>query len=274
MRPADYHTHNHLCRHASGEPLDYARAAAAAGLDEIGLSDHNPSPALDDGWRMAMDELPRYLDLAAEAIETSPADGGPVVRLGLECDWLASERPWLEELSTLAPWDYLIGSVHYIAPGWDVDNPRWIGRISETGVAETWDLYWKCYEEAIRSRLFDIMGHPDLVKKFGHRPPGDLRRYYEPVIHALAETGVAIELNTAGWRKDCNEAYPAREFLELAAVAGIPLVISSDAHAPQETGHRFHDAVRLAMESGFTRLARFANRHRTLHPITEPVARP
>lgn len=274
MIPADYHTHNRLCRHATGDPLDYARAAAAAGLDEIGLSDHNPSPALDDGWRMGMDELPLYLDLAARAIETSAAEGGPVVRLGLECDWLATERPWLEHLATLAPWDYLIGSVHYISPGWDVDNPRWIGRIHETGVIETWDLYWKCYEEAVRSRLFDIMGHPDLVKKFGHRPPGDLRRYYEPVILALAETGVAIELNTAGWRKDCAEAYPAREFLELAAVAGVPLVISSDAHAPEEVGHRFSEAIRWAKESGFTRLARFANRDRTLHPITEPAPRP
>lgn len=274
MIPADYHTHNRLCRHAIGDPLDYARAAAAAGLDEIGLSDHNPSAALDDGWRMGMDEFPLYLDLAARAIETSASEGGPVVRLGLECDWLATERPWLERLSSLAPWDYLIGSVHYIAPGWDVDNPRWIGRIGETGVRETWELYWKCYEEAVRSGLFDIMGHPDLVKKFGHRPPGDLRRYYEPVILALAETGVAIELNTAGWRKECAEAYPAREFLELAALAGVPLVISSDAHTPDEVGHRFADAINWAEESGFTRLARFANRRRTLHPISVPTPRP
>jgi histidinol-phosphatase (PHP family) len=170
-------------------------------------------------------------------------------------------------LATAAPWDYLIGSVHYIAPDWDVDNPKWIGRIDANGVDETWALYWKCYEQAVRSGLFDIMGHPDLVKKFGHRPAGDLRRFYDPVVMALAETGAAIELNTAGWRKDCAEAYPSRAFLERAALAGIPLVISSDAHAPGETGHRFQEAVQLAAESGFTSLARFEKRRRTLHPL-------
>ncbi len=267
MIPADYHLHTPLCRHATGDPIEYARAARALGLDEIGISDHNPSPGIQDDWRMAMADLPVYLDMVARTMEESPAEGGPVVRLGMECDWLESERTWLEELSGLAPWDYLIGAVHYIAPDWDVDNPKWIGRISKFGVDATWDLYWKAYEGAIRSGLFDIMAHPDLVKKFGHRPEGDLRRFYEPVVLAMAETGVAMEINTAGWRKDCAEAYPARAFLELAALAGVPLVISSDSHAPGETGFRFADALALARENGFTKLARFSNRVRTLHPI-------
>ena len=267
MKPADYHLHTPLCRHAEGLPVDYAQVAMAAGLDEIGIADHNPSPTLQDDWRMGLDDFPYYLDMVAAAMDSVPAQGGPTIRIGMECDWFPAERPWLEKLSTLAPWDYLIGSVHYIAPDWDFDNPKWIGRIPRYGIEATWELYWKCYEQAVRSQLFDIMGHPDLVKKFGHRPEGDLRRYYEPVIMALVETNVAIEINTAGWRKDCNEQYPAREFLELAALAGVPLVVSSDAHQPSETGHRFDDALRVAAESGFTRLARFHNRRRSFHPI-------
>lgn len=271
MFPADYHLHTPLCHHATGDPMAYARAARAAGLDEIGFSDHNPSPTLRDDWRMGMGDLPRYLDMVAEAMEQSPAENGPVVRLGMECDWLPGERGWLESLATLAPWDYFIGSVHYITPDWDVDNPKWIGRITAHGVEETWKMYWSAYADAVRSGLFDIMGHPDLVKKFGHRPAGDLRRYYDPVILALVDANVAIELNTAGWRKDCAEQYPARGFLELAALAGVPLVISSDAHAPEETGHRFAGAAVVASESGFTRVARFANRQRTLHPLRVPA---
>ena len=269
VKPADYHTHTMLCHHAEGVPADYMRAARAAGLDEIGISDHNPSPTLRDDWRMAPLDLPRYLDLVAQAMDEAASGGGPTVRLGLECDFLPAERPWLEELTAFAPWDYFIGSVHYIAEGWDVDNPRWIGRFDRTGVEETWGLYWPRYVEAIRSGLFDIMGHPDLVKKFGHRPEGDLRRFYEPAIEALAETGTAFELNTAGWRKDCLEQYPAREFLELAAVAGVPVVVSSDAHKPGEVGSRFDEAVALLRESGFRRLARFEGRRRRLVPIDD-----
>ena len=98
----------------------------------------------------------------------------------------------------MADWDYLIGSVHYIAPGWDVDNPKWIGRFRARPVEDIWALYWKASERCIRSGLFDFVAHPDLAKKFGFRPEGDLRRYYELAITALAETGTGFEINTAG----------------------------------------------------------------------------
>ena len=101
------------------------------------------------------------------------------------------------------------------------------------------------------SGLFDILGHPDLVKKFGHRPAGDLARYYEPVVAAIAASGGVIELNTAGWYQPCAEAYPAPGFLELACAAGVPLVISSDAHAPENVGRDFTRAILLAKAAGY-----------------------
>jgi histidinol-phosphatase (PHP family) len=112
------------------------------------------------------------------------------------------------------------------------------------------------------SGLFDILGHPDLVKKFCYRPAGDLARYYEPVVDAIAAAGSAIELNTAGWHKPCEEAYPAEGFLELACSAGIPLVISSDAHSPLEIGRDFSKAVHLAKAAGYRETQRFEKRRR------------
>src|ERR1041385_4354562 len=51
--PPGYHMHTPLCRHASGEPVDYARPALEAGLTEIGFSDHSPMARDDfDNWRM------------------------------------------------------------------------------------------------------------------------------------------------------------------------------------------------------------------------------
>ena len=159
----------------------------------------------------------------------------------------------------MAPWDFFIGSVHYLPEGWEVDHPKYVGR--HAGHAEEiWASYWRVYEQAIRSGLFDFVGHPDLPKKFGFRPTGDLRRFYEPVIAALAETGTPFEINTAGWRKECAEQYPAREFLELARAAGVPLLINSDAHAVEELGAGFADAVALAKSAGYTQTARFARR--------------
>jgi histidinol-phosphatase (PHP family) len=189
------------------------------------------------------------------------------IRLGLECDYIAGQESWIEQLAAKADWDYLIGSVHYIAPGWDVDNPKWIGRFEEHPVEEIWEMYWKAYEQCIRSGLFDFVAHPDLVKKFGHRPKGDLRKYYEASIAAAAEKDVAIEINTAGLRKPVGELYPSSEFLEMAHAAGVALLINSDAHAPQEVGANFAEAIAAAKAAGYTKTARFHKRRRSLVPL-------
>ncbi|MEA3188317.1 MAG: histidinol-phosphatase family [Chthoniobacter sp.] len=261
---SDFHLHTLLCRHAIGAPVDYAEAAVAKGLCEIGFADHNPMREVFDDWRMRIEELPRYVELVQQAREKFPQ---LAIRLGLECDFIAGQEAWIEELAGMAEWDFLIGSVHYIAPGWDVDNPKWIGRFREQPVEEIWTQYWKIYAQCIRSGLFDFVAHPDLPKKFGFKPDGDLRRFYEPVIAALAETDVAVEINTAGLRKPVGEMYPSREFLELAHAASVPLLINSDAHAPAEVGADFSAATQLARELGYRELARFEKRRRSFVPI-------
>lgn len=161
---------------------------------------------------------PRYLDAVAEARALFPQ---LPIRLGLECDYFPGREKWIEELAGMAPWDFFIGSVHYLPEGWDVDNPKHLARHSGNA-EEIWQSYWLTYQRCIRSGLFDFVGHPDLPKKFGYRPDGDLRRFYEPSIQALADTGLAFEINTAGLRKPCREAYPAVPFLQLARTAGVP----------------------------------------------------
>ncbi|MGB6223104.1 histidinol-phosphatase HisJ family protein [Haloferula sp.] len=256
--PADYHTHTPLCHHAEGEPEAFIDAAMAAGVSEYGISDHAPAkPEPFDDWRMLERELPAYWKWIERAREH--AAGRLPIRSGLECDWLPSCEGWINNLGQRYPWDYLIGSVHYL-DDWDFDNPKWLGRWAESDIEHVWSHYWQTYSRMAESRLFDILGHPDLVKKFSYRPPGDLARFYEPVIEAIAESGSAIELNTAGWHKPCAEAYPEPRFLELAFAAGIPLVISSDAHAPDEVGREFPRAIELAKAAGYRETLTFEAR--------------
>ena len=240
-------------------------AAIAAGLTEFGISDHAPCrPEPFDDWRMLEGELPEYFDWIARAKHA--AGERLAVRAGLECDWIRGCENFITELSGKYAWDYLIGSVHYLS-GWDFDNPKWIGKWVETDVAAVWTEYWKTYAEMAESGLFDILAHPDLVKKFSHVPHGDLDRFYDPVIEAIAANGSVIELNTAGWHKPCAEAYPAPRFLELAASAGIGLVISSDAHAPSEVARDFQKARLLAKAAGYRETQLFRNRRRSIEAL-------
>jgi histidinol-phosphatase (PHP family) len=263
--PADYHTHTPLCRHAEGEPEAYVEAALRAGLTEYGISDHAPVlPEPFDDWRMLRAELPAYFEWIARA--RMHATGRMAVRAGLECDWLPGCEGWIETLAGCYDWDYLIGSVHYLESAgvgtWDFDNPRWLERWAHLDLEEIWRSYWRDYAAMAESGLFDILGHPDLVKKFGHVPGGDLDRFYEPAVDAIAAAGCVIELNTAGWYKPCAECYPAPRFLELACSAGIPLVISSDAHEPEHVGRDFSTAITLAKAAGYQETCLFEKRRR------------
>ncbi|MEM9080151.1 MAG: histidinol-phosphatase [Verrucomicrobiota bacterium] len=258
---ADYHTHTPLCHHAEGTPAEFASAALALDLQEYGISDHSPHlPEPFDDWRMAMADLPRYFDWIAEVKQI--VTNKITIRSGLECDWLPDCQTHTEHLRQLYDWDYFIGSIHYLptksGSKWDFDNPAHLSKwkaLSENDLDDLWTHYWNEYRTMIESGLFDICGHPDLIKKFAFRPSGDLKRFYEPTIQALLESGTIFELNTAGWHKPCAEQYPADEFLTLAASANIPLVINSDAHHPSELGRDFPKARQLARNCGFSKLA-------------------
>ena len=258
---ADYHTHTPLCHHARGAPQDYIEAALKAGLTEYGVSCHAPlNPEPFDDWHMLTSDLPTYFEWVDTA--RNHAAGRIPVRLGLECEWLPGCQGWIEELAGTAKWDYLIGSIHYLGK-WNFDNPRLLESWTQIDTEEAWTHYWKEYATLARSGLFEFQGHPDLIKKFAHRPEGDLRRFYEPAVEAIAEAGCAIELNTAGWHRPCQEQYPAREFLALACTAGIPLLINSDAHAPEEVARDFDRATALALEIGYRETLLFEKRRGT-----------
>ena len=86
-------------------------------------------------------------------------------------------------------------------------------------------------------------------------------------MEAFAETGVAVEVSTAGWRKPVGELYPAPAFLEMVVEAGCPIALSSDAHEPDELGYRYEDAVELLEGLGVGELCVFEARERRLEPI-------
>lgn len=264
--PADYHSHTPLCRHAQGPPEAFVEAALAAKLTEYGISDHAPAkPEPHDDWRMLEEELPQYFAWI-EAARTHAAGRLPI-RSGLECDWLPGCEPWIEDLAGRNDWDYLIGAIHYLPDHWDFDNPKWLGRWAKTDVEDAWTLYWKEYARMASSGLFDLLAHPDLIKKFGFRPEGDLRRFYDPAIEAIAASGCVLELNTAGWHKPCAEQYPALDFLRAARQANIPLVLSSDAHAPTEVARNFDQAATLAKSVGYTETVLFHQHQRSSEPL-------
>jgi histidinol-phosphatase (PHP family) len=260
MLPADYHMHTPLCRHAVGEPVEYAQRAVELGLSEIGFSDH--SPMRQDGfdeWRMNFSQLDEYVAKFRLAQKQFPQ---LTIRLALEVDFLPGQEDWIRQLAALHPWDYFIGSVHYVSESWDIDNPAKISEWKKRDAFAVWQIYFDRLTLAAESKLFEIIGHADLPKKFGIRPAQDCKPLYEKFLDAAAKSDCVIELNTAGLRKDCQEIYPSRELLKIAFQKNVPITFGSDAHAPGEVGLNFAEAIALAKNVGYTKACRFKGRRR------------
>ncbi|MCX6905220.1 MAG: histidinol-phosphatase HisJ family protein [Verrucomicrobia bacterium] len=256
--PADYHMHTPLCQHATGQPSEYAAQALRLGLSEIGFSDHSPMRRDDfDEWRMKLAQLDEYVEDVRRAQKDFP---NLITKLGLEVDYLPEEEAWVRELAARHPWDYFIGSVHYVSGGWDIDNPAKLSRWTGLDVFEVWTDYFERLTLAAASGLFNIIGHADLPKKFGHRADRDCTPLHERLLNAALKGNTALELNTAGLRKDCREIYPALPLVRLAAQKKVPITFGSDAHSPAEVGMNFAEAVQLARQAGFTQWCRWTQR--------------
>jgi histidinol-phosphatase (PHP family) len=160
----------------------------------------------------------------------------------------------------------VIGSVHFIGE-WDFDNPAKTNRYAEWDISELYAKFFTLETMAAKSGLFDIMAHIDLIKKFGHKPSHDLGRAYADVAEQIAGAGVAIELSTAGRRKPVGEVYPNPLLLKECCDRGVPLIISSDAHSPQEVAWGFAEARELALTTGYTQVCRFEGRKRIMQPL-------
>src|SRR5208337_5326746 len=154
--PADYHMHTPLCRHAIGEPTELAAQAVRAGLAEIGFSDHNPMPEDDfDNWRMRVAQLDEYVAKVEAARRAWPA---LTIKLALEVDYLPGREDWSRNLADRYPWDYFIGSVHYVSENWDIDNPHKLSEWKSRDPFEVWTAYFQRLTLAAESGLFEIIG--------------------------------------------------------------------------------------------------------------------
>lgn len=242
----DSHMHTPLCQHAVGHPREYAQAALDAGLAGITFTDHIPMPAWYDAlWRMRRDQLAEYVQMVQEAQQEFA--GRLHIGLGLEADFHPGTEGFVEEVLAAHPWDYVIGSVHYVG-AWGFDNPEYAAEYDRRDLGSLYRHYYALIEGAARSGLFDSIGHLDLPKKFGHRDPDGTAALR--VLDSIASLGLSLDYNTAGERKPVAEAYPSPSLLAAAAERDIALVLGSDAHRPAEVGHSFGAAAERVWAAG------------------------
>jgi len=252
----DYHMHTALSD-GEGDMDAFVARAAALGLAEIGFSDHLvPREYDEEGYGLPDQDVARY---AAEVRRAAARSDGPRVLLGVEIDYVPGAEAELEALLAREVLDYAIGSVHLVDGfAFDMtslkDDPRW------DDVDGVHRAYWETVARAAAWGRFDVIGHLDLAKKFGRRPPRAMTAAEDEALEAIRAAGLAIELNTSGLRSAAGEAYPGPSLLARAAALGIPLVLGSDAHTAEDVGRDFDRAVELARAAGYESTLRLSDR--------------
>ncbi|MBP9854294.1 MAG: histidinol-phosphatase HisJ family protein [Candidatus Omnitrophica bacterium] len=245
----DYHMHTPLCGHALGLPAEYARHAVKVGLQEIGFSDHAPFVHMvDPGVTMNMSQLPEYYKMIEHVQHEYKNELR--IKMAIEADFIPGYESKTKAILDDYPYDYVIGSVHFIKD-WGFDDPSQRKQWSQQDVNTVYRDYYKLLQECAKSGMYNIMAHCDLVKKFGNRATIDLTDEITKTAQVFKETGVAIEINTSGWRKPCKEQYPAENCLKIYAAHQIPLTFGSDAHDPVDVGADFTRAYDLVKACGF-----------------------
>ena len=263
--PADIHMHSKLCGHAVGEIDEYVKQAIVLDLAAIGFSFHLPI-RIPVTYKVNVSR--EELDFLATEIERLRGTyGGRIpILFGGEADYLPGNEREVADLAAAYPFDYLIGSVHFIGD-WAFDHLAEIARFDAWDRRELYETYFRLVREAIRTGLFDVVGHVDLVKKFGHRLEGDWSDIIAAVCDEARSHRQCIEINTAGFDKPVGEQYASEAIVRQAFGVGVPIAFGSDAHAPREVGRHFAQAVALARAAGYTSYASFRRREMSLRPI-------
>ncbi len=265
----DYHVHTARCGHAGGTMREYVEQALARGLSEIAFTDHIPLYFLpgndpDPGLAMTRAELPGYVD---EVLALREEYRGRIdILLGLEADYAEGHEAVLRDLLGAHDWDVVLGSVHWVAGSW-IDAPSAAKRHATEGTEFLWTEYLRQLEKACATGFFDVMTHFDLPKKFGHRMPPQLSAAEGRAVAAARAAGVAVEVSSAGLRKAIGEEYPAPPLLASLVTAGVPIVFSSDAHAPAEVAWGREKVLAAVRAAGATEHLSFRKRERHRHAL-------
>ncbi len=270
----DYHLHlrpdevGEAAEYFTQENVErYLAAAEEQGIEELGVSEHiyRFKEALELwGHPYWLDQAEDDLAAYCEFVRTTP------LRLGVEADYIRGAEDRIAGLLDGHDFDYVVGSVHFLGERGAVDDRRYDVWESFPDADSLWSTYFEWQAELVRSGLFDIVSHPDLVKIWGADRPSperDPRFHYEPFVEAVSEYDIAVEISTAGLRKPVGEIYPARALAEMCLEAGAEFALSSDAHAPDQVGFAYDDALDFFEQLGVERLCVFEQRRRRTEPI-------
>jgi histidinol-phosphatase (PHP family) len=212
-----------------------SQKAVELGIKEIEFSEHVDFDPVDRGFGYF--NYKRYTSEIREAQESFK--GRLVIRKGVEIDYQHCFEDDVEAWLRDKRFDYIIGSVHYL-------NHELITRrlVESNDLREIYNAYFYEVTKSVKSGLFDVVGHLDVIRKFIANRSLELKNFgYEEDLKAILEDitkkRMYLEINSKfpTLKQDCTEMTPSKGVVEEYIEKGGRLIsIGSDAHSTEEIG--------------------------------------
>lgn len=256
----DYHIHTTFSD-GKATPEEYLPAATAAGLSEIGFSEHLSLFKENQEWCMDPSDVPAYIEYIGKLKRKTE---GLIIRTGLEIDYIPGKEKEIGSFLRPFDFDYRIGSVHYLGEKTvDLGPEFYEGK----NIDLLFESYFDMVIHAVSSGLFDIIGHCDLVRIYGSKMSVDPSPLYRKLARSMKKHNVAFELNTNGRNRPLADFYPDRRFLHIFREEKVAVCVNSDAHMPSRVGQYFDEAYELLRTAGFKKMVAFDGKKRKMKPL-------
>jgi histidinol-phosphatase (PHP family) len=267
----DYHIHTNYTRDATGTVKDYCEMAEKLGIKEIAFTNHLFLKKLDNvpgiesseipKMSIRLDEIPKHY----EEIEKAREQFKLKIKFGMEIDYFEECEKEIERLIRGYPFDFVLGSVHIIDGFVIGDSNGAVKLFQQRDVFQTYIQYFSKLKKAIESQLFDVMAHPDIIRKYAVQysviPFEKYKDQIEDIVNSLVDNKIGIELNTYGYIHPVHDSYPSIEFLKICKEFGVKVVtIGSDAHSPSRLGDGLREGIEKLKKVGYEKICLFDQR--------------
>jgi len=227
----DYHLHTHYS-YGENDFEEYIKEAIELNFAEIGFSDHYTllPTRKEESYSLKNKDIEKYIR-ELTGLQKKYQDRINI-KIGIEIDYFPQNFRRVLTFLNRYPFDYYIVGIHYVED-FLFDSPIseeiW-QRFSQEEINEIYKKYFDLVVKAITTDGFQILAHPDLIKKYNYKATIDLSEFYKEIVKALKNTNITLEINQAGLRHPVHEIYPEEKLLRLALQNDVSLCINSDSH--------------------------------------------
>jgi len=264
MIPLDYHIHSCFSEDGDDSPEAMCFQAIKLGIPEIGFSEHwdvgpyeqNPRFFQPESWYAELDRLRELFS------------GKLTIRAGVEVSEPHLYPQPAAEVLTYAPFDYVLGSVHFVGTHFMFDEAYFRTHTAD----EVYPAYFAEVETMLQTADIDILAHLDIpvrtAKPIIGYDPADYEHLIRRILRLVIDRNLALDVNTAGLRKTAQNLMPDPLILEwYAGMGGERFTFGSDAHTAGQVGLHLAAALEAVHAAGLTHVTQFERRIASLIPF-------